>query len=403
VGPEQPVLSDPKQVWSARVDGAVYAEPLVVGNRVFVATENDSVYALDAGSGQVVWQKHLGSPVPRSALPCGNIDPSGITSTPAIDVQRKELYAVGRVQPTHHELWVLDLDSGAEKYHRTVDPPGADPRYLQERGALALANGRVYVPFGGNFGDCGPYKGWVVAAQQGDAGGQLLTFAVPTQREGAIWAPPGEVVDTNGDLLVATGNAESGGEFDYANAVIRLSPDLKMKDYWAPKDWKQLSASDTDVGSVAPSLLQNDLTFQIGKAGVGYLLKTDDLGKVGGEAFQAKVCNAGFGGTAYQPPILYVPCTNGLFALRITPGARPSFQPAWQVTGQRLNSPIVAYGSVWSIDTDSGTLFQISPADGSVRSRLKLPTPVIAHFITPTAAGGKLFAGSGLNVVAFGS
>ncbi|MBV8087802.1 MAG: PQQ-binding-like beta-propeller repeat protein [Chloroflexi bacterium] len=401
-------MAAPKQVWSVQVDGAVYAEPLVVGGRVYVATENDTVYALDAGSGAVVWQRHLGTPVPRSALPCGNIDPSGTTSTLAIDVQRNELYAVGRVtagQPARvqHQLWVLDLDSGQPKYNLEVDPPNADPRYLQERGALALANGRVYVPFGGNFGDCGPYKGWVVSAKEGDATGAPLSFAVPTQREGAVWAPPGEVVDQNGDIVVATGNAESAGDFDYANAVIRLSPDLQMKDYWAPKDWQALSRSDTDIGSVAPTLLQNDLTFQIGKAGVGYLLKTDALGKIAGEAFQAKVCSAGFGGTAYQPPVIYVPCTNGLFALRIVPGAQPSFQAAWQVTGQQLNSPIVAYGSVWSIDTASGTLFQIAPVDGAVQNRLKLPTPVIAHFSTPSAAGGRILVGSGTNVVAFGS
>jgi hypothetical protein len=401
------VLTAPKQAWSAQVDGAVYAEPLVLGTRVYVATENDTVYALDAGSGAVVWQKHLGAPVPRSALPCGNIDPSGITSTPAIDVQRKELYTVGRVTAgrpatVQQQLWVLDLDSGQLKYNLEVDPPNADPRYLQERGALGLANGRVYVPFGGNFGDCGPYKGWVVSAKEGDGTGALLSFAVPTQREGAIWAPPGEVVDQNGDLLVATGNAESAGDFDYANAVIRLSPDLQMKDYWAPKDWQALSRSDTDIGSVAPTVLPDNFTFQIGKAGVGYLLRTDKLGNIGGELYQAKVCSAGFGGTAHQGSFVFVPCTNGLFAVQVEP-AKGTFNVAWQVAGQQLNSPIVAYGSVWSIDTASGTLFQISPADGSLESRLKLPTPVIAHFSTPAAGGGHIYVGSGTNVVAFGS
>jgi len=399
VGADQPSLAAAKQAWSAQVDGNIYAEPLVVGNRVYVATENDTIYALDAGSGSVIWQKHVGEPVPRSALPCGDIDPSGMTATPAIDVARKELYAVGRFQPTQHELWVLDLDSGNEKYHRTVDPPGADPRYSQERGALSLANGRVYIPFGGNFGDCGPYKGWMIAGQQGDASGPLLNFAVPTQREGAIWAPPGAVVDGGGDLLVATGNAESAGDFDYANAVIRLSADLKMKDYWAPSDWQALSRSDTDIGSVSPTLLEGNQVFQIGKAGVGYLLNAGNLGKIGGEAFKAQVCRAGFGGTAYQPPLLYVPCTDGLIALRVQPN---HFDIAWRVSGQQLNSPIVAYGSVWSVDGGSATLFQVNPADGSVRNRLQLPGPTVAHFLTPTAAGGKIFVTSGKNVLAFG-
>src|SRR5581483_1808338 len=103
VGPASPALNQPKQEWSAKVDAAVYAEPLVQGGRVYVVTENDTAYALDAGTGSVVWQKHLGDPVPRSALPCGNIDPSGITATPAL--AGGTLYAVGRFQQPqiHHE------------------------------------------------------------------------------------------------------------------------------------------------------------------------------------------------------------------------------------------------------------------------------------------------------------
>jgi outer membrane protein assembly factor BamB len=410
VGPSDPALASPKQLWSTPVDGVVYAEPLVAGNRVYVVTENDTAYALDAGSGHAVWQKHVGTPVPGSSLPCGNIDPSGFTATPAIDAGRKELYAVGRFQPTHHELWAFDLDTGNEKYHRTIDPPGIDPRYLQVRSAVALAGGNVYTSFGGNWGDCGPYKGAVVGAKEGDPTGQAISFIVPTQREGAIWATPGPSIDSNGDLLVATGNAASAGDFDYANAVIRLGQDLKMKDYWAPSNWKALSASDTDVGSTSPAILQDDQTFQIGKGGVGYLLKTDKLGNIGGELYQNKICNAAFGGDAYQAPVLYVPCSrpagaagvggggDTLTALRVSAGR---FDVAWQAQGS-YQSPIVAYGSVWSINTGTGTLLQLSPADGSVQNRLQLPTPVTAHFLTPTANGGKIFVTSGRNVLAFG-
>ena len=74
-----------KPSWTASVDGAVYAQPLVVGSEVIVATENDSVYALNASTGAVLWMRHLASPVP-SGLPCGNILPSGITGTPVADV-----------------------------------------------------------------------------------------------------------------------------------------------------------------------------------------------------------------------------------------------------------------------------------------------------------------------------
>jgi outer membrane protein assembly factor BamB len=82
----------------------VYAQPLVVGDRVIIATENDTVYALNAADGTTVWKQHLGEPVSGSSLPCGNVDPVGITSTPAVDVDGGRIYAVGMVQPSHHVL-----------------------------------------------------------------------------------------------------------------------------------------------------------------------------------------------------------------------------------------------------------------------------------------------------------
>jgi outer membrane protein assembly factor BamB len=310
------------------------------------------------------------------------------------------LYAAGRLQPTHHELFAFDIASGAVKFHRAIDPPGADPRYLQVRSAVMLANGRVYISFGGNFGDCGPYKGWVISAPPDSASGDLIPFNVPTAREGAIWAPPGPSIDANGDLLVAVGNAESTTEFDYGNAVIRLSPDLKIKDYWAPEDWAALSRRDADIGSISPAILQNDQTFQSGKNGTGYLLRTSQLGHIGGELFKAPICNAAFSSTAYEPPMLYVPCTDGLVALRIGDG---SFESAWRASVRAASTaPIIAYGSVWQIDGGSGALLQFDPGNGQLRNRAPLPTPVTAHFLTPAAAGGKVFVTSGKNVLAFG-
>ena len=400
VGPAGPPISAPRQLWSTVVDGVVYGEPLVAGGHVYVVTENDTAYALDAADGKVVWQQHVGEPVSRSALPCGNIDPSGFTATPAIDSAKGLLYAVGRLQPTRHELFAFDLANGQVKFHRPIDPPGADPRYLQERGALLPAGGRVYVPFGGNFGDCGPYKGWLLSAPGDSGAGDVLSWSVPTQREGAIWAPPGPVLDSNGDLLAAIGNAASTSDFDYGNAVVRLSPDLKLKDYWAPSDWADLSRRDADIGSISPTILQGDQVFQTGKNGTGYLLRGSKLGNIGGELFKAPICRAAFGGTAYAPPLLYVPCTDGLAALRIGSG---SFDVAWHASVQATNAPpVVAFGSVWQIDNVGGALLQLDPATGQQRNRAALPGPAVAHFLTPTAAGGRLFVTSSKTVLAFG-
>ncbi|HEX7611573.1 MAG TPA: PQQ-binding-like beta-propeller repeat protein, partial [Candidatus Limnocylindrales bacterium] len=91
--------------WSTALDGAVYAEPLVVHGTVIAATEGDSVYAIDPGNGAILWQRNLGTPVPLSTLPCGDIDPLGITGTPAYDSVTGSIFAVAEVTGPHHVLF----------------------------------------------------------------------------------------------------------------------------------------------------------------------------------------------------------------------------------------------------------------------------------------------------------
>src|SRR6266545_1342768 len=132
---DQAKLGKVHKAWSSpALDGAVYAQPLVVGSRVYVATEANSVYALSASSGKVVWRRNVGTPVSGGSLPCGNISPSGITSTPVIDGAASRIYALAfqRSGP-HHELYALDLASGAISWHRAVDPPGLSPTVEQAR------------------------------------------------------------------------------------------------------------------------------------------------------------------------------------------------------------------------------------------------------------------------------
>jgi outer membrane protein assembly factor BamB len=148
--------------FNVAVDGAVYAEPLVTGNSVIVATENDSVYALDAATGATQWRTTLGAPVRRSTLPCGNIDPLGITGTPVIDNATGTVYAVTEIATLAgpaHQLVALNLTNGAVKWQRSADVNGMDPSVHQQRAALTLANGRVYFAYGGLAGDCGQYVG----------------------------------------------------------------------------------------------------------------------------------------------------------------------------------------------------------------------------------------------------
>jgi outer membrane protein assembly factor BamB len=383
---------------SPALDGDVYAEPLTAGGSVLVATENDTVYALDAGSGAILWSTPLGSPVPGSSLPCGNIDPVGITSTPVVDPAAGVVYVVAFLQPAHHELVALNLADGGVRFRQPIDPPGADPLTHLQRAALTLSQGVVYVAFGGRFGDCGDYHGWVLGASATD-GTQLAAYQVPTRREGAIWAPAGPTVDGQGNLWVATGNGSSTNQFDYGNAVLKLSPDLQLLDWFAPTDWATLNGRDLDLGSLGVSLLNDGTVFQAGKSGTGYLLDAQHAGGIGGQVFAAPACGGAYGGTAYAPPRLVVPCRDGLVALSVEDG---SFSVAWHGPQTFANAPIVAGDSVWAIDRGDGSVYALALADGMPQYRSgPAPTPP-PHFATPGVAAGRVLAVWGRAIAAFG-
>ena len=105
--PDTPDPHSLSKIWSTQLDGSVYAEPLVVGNRIIVATEGDSLYALDPKTGSVQWHTNVGTPVSLSSLPCGNIDPLGITGTPVYDPATGLVFAVAEISGPAHILICL--------------------------------------------------------------------------------------------------------------------------------------------------------------------------------------------------------------------------------------------------------------------------------------------------------
>ena len=174
---------------SPNLDGQLFGEPLEVGGRVFVATENDNVYALAANSGAVLWKANVGAPVPSIDLCGGDITPNvGITGTPVIDPSRDEIFVVADEFSLGtpfftHMLVALNIFTGAILFQQPVDPPGQDPRNLLQRTGLNLSDGNVVFGFGGNSSDCGTYNGWVVSTPEG--GGQPSYF--PTTGPRAVW------------------------------------------------------------------------------------------------------------------------------------------------------------------------------------------------------------------------
>ena len=382
------------QAWNVPLDGAVYAEPLVTGGHVLVATENDSLYSLDARTGQVLWRTNVGTPVPLSQLPCGNIDPLGITGTPVYDPATNLVFAVAETRGPSHILVGIDASTGRVRIRRPVEPLDGDIRAHQQRAALALSHGLVYVAYGGLNGDCGNYHGWVIASRT-DGQGALLSYRVPTRREGGIWAASGPAVDAAGHIYVAVGNgATTGRTWDKTDSVLRLSPTLQYEDGFAPQQWAQDNAGDADLGSMGPQLLPGGLVFADGKSGLGYLLHANALGSIDGQAQVASICSS-YGGSAALGMHLFVPCTDGLREAVVGPGTRLTL--GWHAPGQINGSPIVVGHTVFSLKRN-GTLYALNSDNGVVIASQFVGET--SRFATPSYSGGHVYVGTLRGIVA---
>jgi outer membrane protein assembly factor BamB len=389
-----------RRSWTTKVDGAAYAQPLIVGSEVIVATENDTVYALNAANGKVLWSHHLASPVTHG-LPCGNISPTGITGTPAADPASGRLWVVTYTSTPkfRHTLWALSLATGHVISQRTIDAPGSDPRAEQERGALTLLGSRVYVPFGGLFGDCSDYKGRVVGAPVSGSG-KLVTFATSGKRQAGIWAPAGESV-RNGDLYVSTGNGIPVNKIDDSDSVLRLSQRLTVLSLFTPSNFKSLSANDQDLSSTAPALLPGGLVFQVGKEGVGYVLRDRNLGGTGGQVASANVCEGGFGGDVVFGSTVVFSCYTSLHAIRVGPakkGGRPRISKLWSASGGP-GPPIIAGGVVWVMNRN-GSLRGYRLSTGKQVFSMPIGQPT-SDFPTLAASRSRLVVTGSTKVISF--
>jgi len=403
-----PGVDTSARAWtSPALDGELYGEPLVSGGRVFVATENDTVYALSAATGAVVWSRHLATPVPSGSLPCGDISPTvGITGTPVIDQARGEIFVVtDRVvsQRPAHVLVGLSLGTGRVGLTTNVDPPGADTAALLQRTGLTLAGGRVIFGFGGNDGDCASYRGRVVAAPE--AGGKPAMFTVDRadgQSQGAIWMGGGApAVDGSGHVLVSAGNGsvhDAAQPYDDSDSVLELTPSMHLVQYFAPRSWAADNAADLDM-STEPVLLPSGQVLLTGKSRIAYLLNGAHLGGIGGaQAALHDVCGSDIdGGAAVNGTVVYLPCFSGVVAVQVTTSP-PGLRALW-ASRAAGGPPIVAAGLVWTMG-QNGTLYGLAPRTGQVRQQALIGQPA-NHFPTPSVAAGLLLATSANQVVAF--
>jgi hypothetical protein len=332
-------------------------------------------------------------------LPCGNIDPLGITGTPAYDPGSGSVFVVSETTGALHTLVALRADSGAVRWRQSLDVlPSRDRHAEQQRGALAVANGRVYVPFGGLAGDCGNYVGYVTATPVGGRG-TTAHYAVPSRREGGIWAPSGVAVSGSGDIWVAVGNgASTSGRYDGSDSVLRLAADLGRRlDFFAPRSWGQQNAADLDLGSTGPLLGGSGRVMVSGKDGNVYLLDRARLSGIGGQLSSVAGC-AGFGGLAYDAGrrAAFVPCTSGL--LRLDVGSR-SLTRRWQAPTAVQGSPVVGGGAVWTLDATNGLLLALSEDTGRTLARAAVGR--VTRFASPVLSGPLALVGTTTGVHAF--
>ncbi|MGI9006104.1 MAG: PQQ-binding-like beta-propeller repeat protein [Streptosporangiaceae bacterium] len=383
--------------WSRRLNGAVYGQPLVVGNTVIAATEHDTVYGLALSTGAVRWSARLGTPLPLSAQPCGDIDPLGITSTPVY--YRGLVYVVAQDGPTRHLLAGLSPRSGAVRYRRLVPSPDGHPAYDQQRAALAAGNGRIYVAFGGHFGDCGTYVGSVVgvpAAGPGAAARPDVSYLVPSSDHAGIWSPGGPAIGRDGTVYVGVGNGDTSGAYDDSDSVTALSPSLRRTGVFAPATWLADNRDDLDLGSLTPALTPAGQVLTVGKRGIGYLLSAGHLGGVGGQLGQHRVCPA-FGGAAVAGQTVIVPCAGGgPAAVRL---AGVQIRVLWRGPAAADGSPVIGGHAVWVTSTQAGLLYELDPASGRVRYKIALGSG-LPHFASPSLAGRLVLTGTLLGVVA---
>ena len=371
--------------FDGHVDGNIYAQPLYwqkgADRRVIVATESDKVYALDAASGKPVWQKALGQPVMLSQLECGNINPLGITGTPAIDPAGEALYldaAVDGAGP-QHLIFGLALADGTTLSGFPINVAEAlkaggqsfDPRIQNQRSALTIVDGRLFVPYGGFYGDCGDYRGWVISVNLKNPAAGVSSWKTRA-RGGGIWAPGGLSYDGS-SMYAATGNTFGASTWSDGEGIIRLDTSLKRssnpRDSFAPADWSTLDRADLDIGGTGPVPIDVSdakgsahFVLALGKDGKAYLLRRRNLGGIGGALAAMQVSRD----QIRTAPAVWAARNSAMVAFQGRPSGCPADVPGAGLTVLRIKAHPPRLSIAWCAALDGGGAPIVTTlADGS--------------------------------------
>jgi outer membrane protein assembly factor BamB len=427
----------PDAGFQGKISGHLYAQPLfwrAAGKGMLItATESNAVAALDAATGQQLWSRALGAPVSRSALRCGNIDPLGVTGTPVIDPQTQTLYvaaAVGGTEGVRHLVFALRLSDGEPLPGWPINVADAlkqrgltfNARDQNQRSALTILDGRVYIAYGGHWGDCGDYHGWVVGLSLSDPH-DIVAWSTPA-RGGGIWAPGGIASDGK-SLYVATGNTFGASRWMGGEAIVRLSPELKTsserRDFFAPENWQSLDSRDLDLGGVNPVLVPGaSSVLALGKDGHAYLLDRDNLGGIGGSLANevvsprmirtapAAYAAAGAAFVAFQGPGSRCPFGRSAGDLTVLRVSGNALTTAWCAAVRGAGSPIVTTTDghsepiVWMVGAEGDN--RLHAFKGETGDRLYGEGAAMVglrHFQTLIATDQRLYVGADDRIYAF--
>ncbi|MFB7471504.1 PQQ-binding-like beta-propeller repeat protein [Kitasatospora sp. NPDC056184] len=444
--------------WSTAVDGAVYAQPLVAGSTVIVATATNHVYGVNAADGRILWQRALGTPVASSSA-C--LSPgTGIVSTPVYDQATRTVYLVSKESEggAHFSVHALDSGSGAERSGWPVTVQGApvnspgvpfNPATSAQRAGLLLLDGAVYFGFASDCG-IGTYVGTVAGVNTGTRKLTLWsTESGSASQNAGVWMSGGGLVsDGSGRIFVATGNGAGEGSSPlkgpgdrpgghFAESVVRLGVaadgSLAPKDFFSPTNNREMDHGDVDLGSGAPTALPSGfgsaahphLMVQVGKDGRIFLLDRDRLGGMGQgpNGTDGVVGTTGpFKGVWGHPGVWggdggYVYLVENYGSLRalkyaVNSAGNPQLTSAATSTegfGYASGSPVVtsngtATGSalVWTIYSGTGPggqngelrVYDALPVNGTLKLRRSFPLGTVTRFSVPATDGGRVFVGT---------
>ncbi|GAC1464882.1 MAG: hypothetical protein PVSMB5_06100 [Ktedonobacteraceae bacterium] len=348
---DQPGLS-PSQVsgghfgqqFNTPVDGQIYAKPEVQNGVLFIGTETNNIYGINASTGAQLWTRKLGTPFDPSILKCADISPTiGVTSTPAIDPATNTAYFTSAANvngAAFYYMYAVNIATGADRpgFPVTIQGTAANaPTHTftakteLQRPALLLMNGVVYAAFGGHC-DRKPYEGWIIGVS---TAGKITTLwtdqagtDTATARGGGIWQSGGGLVsDGDGQILFSTSNGVppaastlgNANPSNLAQSLVRLTVQpggsLKSTDFFSPYDADLLNLNDSDFGSGGPVGLPQQyfgtpayphLMIADGKQGYIYMLNADNLGGRGGAKGPDAVINRiGPNGGLWSSPALW--------------------------------------------------------------------------------------------------